>query len=135
MNGQPTSSAQPRHTLEQQRAQDAWKVCQLFNREHVRVAKSLPALIMNSGLMQTLAFLHEKGGAHEELAEHLRHWLARRYPNVLKNRSFETSMEGLFNAKPLEYRQINAEAFAWLKWVRRLAEAHLAQPEKQADRR
>ncbi|GIX29860.1 MAG: hypothetical protein KatS3mg124_0332 [Porticoccaceae bacterium] len=135
MNGQPTSPAQPRPTLEQQRAQDAWKVCQLFNREHVRVAKSLPALIMNSGLMQTLAFLHEKRGAHEELAKHLRDWLARRYPNVLKNSDFETAMEGLFNAKPHEYRQINAEAFAWLKWVRRLAEARLAQPEKQADRR
>ena len=45
---------------------------------HHPIAKGLPALIMNSGLMQVLAFCHEKGKAQADVANHLRSWLAGR---------------------------------------------------------
>ena len=48
-------------TLEQRRAQDAWNCAGQYGEDHVNLAKGLPALIMSSGLMQVLAFLHEKG--------------------------------------------------------------------------
>ena len=55
-------------TLEQRRAQNAWDVCADYTEKHVNFAKGLPALIMNSGLMQVLAFCHEKGGDCERVA-------------------------------------------------------------------
>ncbi|MEZ5631521.1 MAG: type III-B CRISPR module-associated protein Cmr5 [Burkholderiaceae bacterium] len=114
----------PRQTLEQKRAQDAWAACASYSKDHVNAAKALPALIMNSGLMQVLAFCHEKGKAQAPVAEHLRTWLAGRFPATFKQGSgFEPFMQALMGAAPADYQAINAEAFAWLKWLRQMAAA------------
>lgn len=113
----------PRLTLEQRRAQDAWVKCQQYTKEHVNIAKALPALIMNSGLMQVLAFCHEKGGAHELVAQQLRIWLNYRFNRSNHDLGFEAFMEALMNASPRDYQAITAEAFAWLKWLRQMASA------------
>lgn len=115
-------------TLEQQRAQDAWKASERYGKDHVNAAKGLPALIMNSGLMQVLAFCHEKGQKErqrhlEDVATHLRQWLSARFPRSFKNAEFSTFMQALMQASPADYQAINAEAFAWLKWLRQLAAA------------
>jgi CRISPR-associated protein Cmr5 len=114
-------------TLEQRRAQDAWEKCASYTMEHVNLAKGLPALIMNSGLMQVLAFSHGKGerSAHEKVATDLRIWLASRIANKqrIEDPGFESFMQTLMNAKPQDYQAINAEAFAWLKWLRQMAAA------------
>lgn len=113
-------------TLEQKRAQNAWTVSAGYSKEHVNFAKSLPALIMNSGLMQVLAFCHEKekkshGG---EVAHHLRTWLASRFPKVFtRGADFPNVMQALMAASPADYQAINAEAFAWLKWLRQMGAA------------
>ena len=115
-------------TLEQQRAQDAWNRCGAdCEKEYVNLAKALPALIMNSGLMQVMAFLHEKGagkrdGAHYKLAADLRGWLHSQFDDALQA-DFPGFMEGLLNAEPHTYRAVTAEAFAWLKWLRQMAAA------------
>ena len=113
-------------TLEQQRAQDAWDRCADCRKEYTDLAKALPALIMNSGLMQVMAFLHEKGsgkkdGPHEKLAGHLRDWLHRRFDALPPD--FTGFMKGLLKAEPHTYRAVTAEAFAWLKWLRQMAAA------------
>lgn len=114
----------PRQTLEQQRAQNAWDTCASYSKEHVNAAKALPALIMNSGLMQVLAFCHEKGKAQADVASHLRAWLAGRFPKVFaKGDNFPAFMQALMQASPGDYQAINAEAFAWLKWLRQMAAA------------
>ncbi len=113
-------------TLEQQRAQDAWEKCAAYKKEHVNLAKGLPALMMNSGLMQTIAFLHEKKGHHEAVSKHLRQWLKRRYPRQIKSTEFEPFMEAVLSAKPDEFRAITTEAFAWLKWLRQMSAARLS---------
>lgn len=83
---------------------------------------------MNSGLMQVLAFCHEKekkahGG---EVAHHLRKWLASRFPGVFtRGEDFPDVMQALMTASPADYQAINAEAFAWLKWLRQMAAARL----------
>jgi CRISPR-associated protein Cmr5 len=110
-------------TLEQQRAQDTWEKSAGYAKEHVNIAKGLPALIMNSGLMQVLAFAHEKGDKHEVVAAQLRVWLAKRFPGILKEDRFEPFMAALMKAGPQDYQAINAEAFAWLKWLRQIAAA------------
>jgi CRISPR-associated protein Cmr5 len=120
----PSATAnQPRLTLEQQRAQDAWNKSAGCSKEYVNVAKGLPALIMNSGLMQMLAFCHVKGGAQEVVAQHLRTWLSRRFNGVDRDPGFEVLMQALMQAKPSDYQAITAEAFAWLKWLRQMAAA------------
>ena len=108
-------------TLEQQRARDAWERCADCPKEYANLAKALPALIMNSGLMQVMAFLHEKGGVHDRLAADLRAWLHRRFDALPSD--FTGFMEDLLNADPSTYRAVAAEAFAWLKWLRQMAAA------------
>lgn len=111
-------------TLEQKRAQDAWTKArsgiERHGKDYVNDAKGLPALIMNSGLMQTLAFLHQKGGRHEVLAQHLREWL---HQQCGTPRDFEGFMQHLMQADPRRFQMITAEAFAWLKWLRHMASA------------
>lgn len=112
-------------TLEQQRAQDAWDRSARYRQEHVNIAKGLPALIMNSGLMQVLAFCHEKGGANEEVARDLRIWLNRKFKGVDNDPGFAVLMQSLMSAAPGDYQTITAEAFAWLRWLRQMAPARV----------
>ena len=120
-----------RSTPEQQRAKDAWDRTQGCRDDYVKLAKGLPALITNSGLMQVMAYLKEKGSdkngredpadPHTQIATHLRAWLHARFPQVPE--SFEGFMEALLKAGPRDYQAITAEAFAWLKWLRQMAAA------------
>lgn len=111
-------------TLEQKRAKHAWgKSAEGINRhgkDYVNDAKGLPALIMNSGLMQVMAYLHDKGGRYETLAQHLRDWLALQCNTPTH---FEEFMQKLMQSDPREFQVITAEAFAWLKWLRQMAAA------------
>ena len=116
---------QKKPTLEQLRAQNAWEVSAAYQSDHVNAAKALPALIMNSGLMQVLAFCHEKGKANEEVAKHLRQWLNCRFNNVDTDPGFETLMQVLMQSDSTTYQQITTEAFAWLRWMRQIAPAHV----------
>lgn len=117
-----------RLTLEQQRAQDAWQKSQNYVKDYTAFAKGLPALIMNSGLMQVMAFCHEKGQKApqrhcEEIAKDLRAWLHSRFPGLIQSAEFDDFMQSLMKARPDIYQQITAEAFAWLKWLRQMAAA------------
>jgi CRISPR-associated protein Cmr5 len=115
-------------TMEQKRAADAWARCQGCSSEYQNLAKGVPALIMNSGLMQVMAFLHEKGGKNKQshcrdLGDHLRDWLRRQFPQALPNAEFGIFMEALMKAEPRNFQHITAEAFAWLRWARQMAPA------------
>lgn len=112
-------------TLEQRRAQDVWKKCANYNKEHVNFAKGLPALIMNSGLMQVLAFCHEKNGHHEIVARDLRDWLGQHFDTLNRGGTthFEGFMPALMQSTPSDYQAMTVEAFAWLRWLRQMAAA------------
>ena len=113
-------------TMEQKRAADAWARCQGCSSEYQNLAKGLPALIMNSGLMQVMAFLHEKGNRNShcrELGEHLRDWLRRQFPQALPKAEFGDFMQALMKTEPRSFQHITAEAFAWLRWARQMAPA------------
>ena len=129
-----------RETLEQMRARDAWDCVAEARKElspgefenYVSDAKGLAALIMNSGLMQVMAYLRDKGWdskkkeekRQEVLARQLRAWLGKRF-SVLPDepKDFESFMEKLMGADAREYQEITAEAFAWLRWLRQMAAA------------
>lgn len=124
MNAVMTPHNAPRMTLEQKRAHDAWTKARdgihAHGTDYVNTAKGLPALIMNSGLMQVMAFLHQKGGRHETLAQHLRDWL---HAHCHTPPDFEGFMQHLMQADPRRYQTITTEALAWMKWLRQMASA------------
>lgn len=134
-NAQKSSTSHPRPTLEQLRAQDAWRRAEVVKNEsgqkydkYVDAAKALPALIMNSGLMQVLAFCQEKGqkesGWHYgRVADDLRDWLKNRFPQRFDSSAFEPFMQKLMSASSQQFQAITAEALAWLKWLRQMASA------------
>ncbi len=115
-----------KQTMEQKRASHAWEKARAgvaqFSKDYVNDAKGLPALIMNSGLMQVMAFLHGKEGRHAELAAHLRDWLHQTHGVP---RDFEGFMQYLVESEPSVFKEINSEAFAWLRWLRQMAPAVL----------
>lgn len=122
-------------TLEQLRAQDAWNQCASYTKEHANIAKGLPALIMNSGLMQVLAFCYEKGKKekgrpYEDVATHMRVWLNQRFNGVARDPGFEVFMQSLLKSKPADYQAITTEAFAWLRWLRQMSSARVKQDQK-----
>ncbi len=126
MNAVAPNMATRRQTLEQRRATDAWEVAgRLRSREHRNFAKGLPALIMNSGLMQVLAFCHDKGEEAEEIAAELRRWLHHRFNGGTQDPGFETFMQQLMQSDPRQYPMITTEAFAWLKWLRLMLSARV----------
>jgi len=111
-------------TLEQKRAQHAWEKAAegigAHGSDYMSDAKGLPALIMNSGLMQVMAFLNQKGGRHHLLMNHLLDWLGEQLKTP---KGFETFMEEMMRADSRRYQQVTAEAFAWLRWLRQMAAA------------
>ena len=126
-------------TLEQQRATFAWAASArgiaAASDKYTKLAKGAPALIMSSGLMQTLAFLRDKGEAqHQQLLQHLLEWLAQRFDGEAtlhaqhpfprsSQADFERLMQALFNAKPPQYQRATDEALLILRWIRQLAAA------------
>src|SRR6266566_8389888 len=118
------STNAPRVTLEQQRAADAWKCARGQTAEYAKLAKGLPALIMNSGLLQVMAFLHEKGKKESQrhcgvLGEHLRAWVSKRFSDIPAD-DFAEFMNALMRADPRKFQAITTECLAWLRWLRQI---------------
>ncbi len=120
-------------TMEQRRAAHAWACARKAMAElerggtrdrykdYVNAAKSMPALIMNSGLMQVMAYNHgKKEERYGLLSGHLRDWLHQVQGTPV---DFESFMQHLLSAGPREFQAITAETFAWLRWLRQMAPA------------
>jgi len=115
-------------TLEQQRAQFAWQCAQegvqVAGAEYRNLAKAAPALIMNNGLMQTLAFYQDKNKPqHQALARQLRRWLSVRNSGPDRDVGFEPVMKAMLEFAPAQYRQATDEALLILRWIRQFAAA------------
>lgn len=115
-------------TLEQQRAQFAWDCAKegtaLAGDEYRNLAKAAPALIMNNGLMQTLAFYQDKGKPHHlTLAGQLRRWIMTREGGNGQDPGFPFLMDRLLRAQPDQYRRATDEALLILRWIRQFAAA------------
>lgn len=116
-----------RQTLEQQRASHAWhattKGVEAFGKEYVNQAKSVPTLLMNSGLMQTLAFMQSKDAVDKHLLNDISSWLLKTSLKGKPVRDFASLMTELQSASPLTFRATTAEAMAILRWIRQFAPA------------
>lgn len=114
-------------TIEQKRADHAWKCAAGMKDDYSKLAKGLPALIMNSGLLQVMAFMQErkKEERYEKLAAHLRDWLGQTFKKLEGKRDFTAFMEALMKLESQEFQAVTEEAFAWLKWLRLMAAARV----------
>lgn len=124
-----TSSQRP--SLDQRRAQHAWKAVQNA-RESIGPhngqspkkfggqAKKLPVRIIASGLGQALAFLHAKGYAPGLLAE-LDDWMKQRVPP--RSGEPETLLKRIVQGDSDFLRRATDEVLGYLQWLNRFAEA------------
>ena len=120
----------PVMTLEQRRSEAAWRFSQEGTNipgsgsDYINLAKAAPALIMNNGLMQTLAFYADKDKPHHRaLAGHLRRWIMVRAGGADKDPGFPFFMEIMLKADSSTYRQATEEALLLLRWIRQFAAA------------
>lgn len=112
-------------TLEQKRAAYAWTCVKAVDPtargEYTNLAKAMPMMVMNSGLMQTLAYLNEKGKLHHKaLLHHVIYWITTQGQGehaIL----FAQLMPQLSQAEPTKFRHATAETHAILRWIRHLA--------------
>ena len=114
----------PKSSLDQQRAAYAWQKVQGQNSDYTKLAKGAPALIMNNGLMQTLAYYADKNKSHHRsLNQHLIDWLAIYLTGKqVTGVPFKTMMDDLQNnVSSQEYRKATEEVLALLRWIRQFA--------------
>jgi len=110
-------------SLDQERAAFAWK-CALDGKsdKYVNLAKSAPALIMQNGLMQTLAFLEGKGkDEHKAIVRHIVEWLRDR--QIVDRADFGAAMAQLHGGESDRYMRATDEALEILRWIRQFAPA------------
>ena len=111
-------------TMDQKRSEHAWEcVKDGISKEYANLAKSMPAMVMASGLMPTLAFLKGKGETqHEHLLGDVLEWLMK-VELLSPGRGFRDAMEQLKAMSAREYQRATEEALAILKWIRYFADA------------
>lgn len=119
-------------TLDQKRAAIAWQYATAgmaqHGKEYKGLAKGAPALIMNSGLMPTLAFYSGKGKAAQHLLDDLIRGLSQRLAGQeLKagqgGQLFPKFMEMLQRGESRDYLRYTDEALELLKWLRQFVDA------------
>jgi CRISPR-associated protein Cmr5 len=119
-------------TLDQKRAALAWHYATAGmsqqGKEYKGLAKGAPALIMNSGLMPTLAFYSSKGKPAQHLLDDLIRGLSQRLAGQeLKagqgGMLFPKFMEMLQKCESREYLRYTDEALELLKWIRQFVDA------------
>jgi CRISPR-associated protein Cmr5 len=119
-------------TLDQKRAALAWQYANAgmaqHDKEYKGLAKGAPALIMNSGLMATLAFYNGKGPAAQHLLDDLicglSHRLAGQTLKAGQGRLlFPKFMEVLQKSESHKYLRYTDEALELLKWIRQFVDA------------
>lgn len=129
-------------TMEQERAAHALaKVGEIgtkdekFREKYVSYVEALPATILMNGLGQAAATLlaAAKGkteDAHRVLFDHLQEWLCRAAPQAPYGG--ETNLMDAITAHDrAAYLRAQAEALAWLVWLKKFAVAYLKNPAKK----
>lgn len=114
-------------TLDQKRATLAWGFACAgmgqHGKEYKGLAKGAPALIMNSGLMPTLAFYKGKGPAAQQLLNDLLAGLTQRLAPQPAPRDFMAFMQMLQKGESRDYLRYTDEALELLKWIRQFVDA------------
>lgn len=111
---------------DQKRAAFAWKQVnpEELAKDYKVLAKSAPALIMNNGLMQTLAYYEDKGKTAAKLQQHICLWLQER--GLLLSTDYVSVMTKLHGLSSQEYRMATDESLKILRWIRQFAATRIS---------
>lgn len=118
-------------TLDQKRAAFAWEAARDGMQKHgdayKRLAKGAPSLIMNSGLMPTLAFYASKKEAHGTLLDDMCDWFGQRFVGRQEYPPAPNDFAGVMNKLQVSssafYLEATDEALEILKWIRQFVGA------------
>jgi len=113
--------------LDQKRAAFAWQRVEEAKdamggnySDYKNLAKGAPAMIINNGLMQTLAFYHSKGKNHHKLLSgDLIAWMSQQF---VMPEDYNALMNALFIADSSHYRRATEESMHLLRWLRQFAD-------------
>lgn len=123
-------------SLEQERSKFAYDVVDSakgknFESNYSGYVKKAPAMILNNGLGNTLAFFWSKSNneAYRRLFEHISSWLEKR-GIYRKENNISNALEWITErADNLMVLQATQETLALLNWMRRFADAMLEEGE------
>jgi CRISPR-associated protein Cmr5 len=114
-------------TLAQQRSEFALEGVKTFPGDRdkfKKLAAGLPAMILQNGFGQTLAFLLAKGkGEHIQAFDLMIRWLENR--RVINDRDRGKAMESISIMSQKDYLYAQEEAMQVVEWVKRYANADL----------
>lgn len=104
-----------------------------WNDRYASYVESLPATILTCGLGQACAMLlaAARGDAkdpHLALYRHLQDWLCRNESGAVYPAG--DLLEAVVNGDRYLYLRAQAEALAWLQWLKKLAVAYLKRPKR-----
>ncbi|HHW39900.1 MAG TPA: type III-B CRISPR module-associated protein Cmr5 [Syntrophomonadaceae bacterium] len=127
-------------TLEQKRAQHALNKVKQIERDYVEekqemfvsYVENLPSMILTNGFGQAVAMLlaqarGDRSDAHYLLYSCLEEWLCRDEPQA-PYRAENDLMAAIVNCDRGTYLRAQAEALAWLEWMKKFAVAFLKNP-------
>lgn len=76
-----------------------------------------PSLIINNGLIATIAFSVDKGGQHERIAKALAGFLAKR--GIIQSANATSLRDALCNSDSSTLRKATSESLAFLSYLKR----------------
>lgn len=134
-----------KRTMEQARAANALgkveeierKYDETFHEKYVSYVEALPATILMNGLGQAAATLlaaakKKTDDAHKVLFDHLEEWLCRDAPQAPYRAQAQAGlMQAITGNDRAAYLRAQAEALAWLVWLKKFAVAYLKNPGKK----
>ena len=141
-----TDNATTDRTLDQKRAEHALNNIQAIQGDkndgyYVSYVSSLPATIVMNGLGQALVtqLAKAKGSqgtnSHYLLFHHVAGWLSQQIPEIRSpsKNDFTQVIDRLMQADQQVYLRAQAEAMAYLNWLKQFARAYLNEKEGQRD--
>ena len=104
------------YTIEHRRAKKAEELAK-GTKEYKSAAQKLPSMIINCGLLQTIAFYKAKGDNEGEVYSALEKWLKEEF-----NIQNSDLIDYIINLPVPDYRVITREALAFSIWLKRFSE-------------
>ncbi|GAB6065422.1 hypothetical protein JCM9492_05140 [Aquifex pyrophilus] len=93
------------------------------------LARRLPAMIAQNGLLTTIAFIHSKGEEeHEKVLNHLLKYVEERFGKKYNTNEFITE---LYNMKTEIYLFYTNDLLNFAVWLKRMAEGELKHEDKE----
>lgn len=140
-NQTDASQTNTNQTLAQRRAKDALTKIQNLEEKsyghYKSYVKALPANILKSGLGQAIATVRSRDKeGYPQLYKHLETWLCgsdEDMPYQNYHQGENPLLQAIVNHNQDKYIHAQAEALAYLEWLRKFADAFLKDGEGQAD--